>query len=108
MRLNLFQVRFEVLRHALVKPEPARDFHGVDLLKGDPDSSADPLELSFDVRGTGEGGRIRIAIERSDVAALSEEDRRRVADVGANYVARVRKERSPSMMEAFLAEYACF
>ncbi|WFM71313.1 bifunctional proline dehydrogenase/L-glutamate gamma-semialdehyde dehydrogenase PutA [Halomonas sp. CKK8] len=36
---------------------------------------------------------------------LSEEERRRVADVGANYVARVRKERSPSMMEAFLAEY---
>ncbi|MBB3190272.1 bifunctional proline dehydrogenase/L-glutamate gamma-semialdehyde dehydrogenase PutA [Halomonas cerina] len=36
---------------------------------------------------------------------LSEDDRRKVADVGANYVARVRKETSPSMMEAFLAEY---
>ncbi|PAU77995.1 bifunctional proline dehydrogenase/L-glutamate gamma-semialdehyde dehydrogenase PutA [Halomonas salipaludis] len=36
---------------------------------------------------------------------LSEEERREVAAVGANYVARVRKERSPSMMEAFLAEY---
>ncbi|MBR9905629.1 MAG: hypothetical protein GYB15_18400, partial [Gammaproteobacteria bacterium] len=36
---------------------------------------------------------------------LSEDDRKKVAAVGANYVARVRKERSPSMMEAFLAEY---
>ncbi|QTF91598.1 bifunctional proline dehydrogenase/L-glutamate gamma-semialdehyde dehydrogenase PutA, partial [Halomonas sp. BM-2019] len=36
---------------------------------------------------------------------LSEDERRRVADSGAHYVERVRKERSPSMMEAFLAEY---
>ncbi|MDN3522686.1 bifunctional proline dehydrogenase/L-glutamate gamma-semialdehyde dehydrogenase PutA [Halomonas ramblicola] len=36
---------------------------------------------------------------------LSEDDRRRVAEVGAHYVERVRKETSPSMMEAFLAEY---
>ncbi|MGM0537113.1 MAG: bifunctional proline dehydrogenase/L-glutamate gamma-semialdehyde dehydrogenase PutA [Pseudomonadota bacterium] len=36
---------------------------------------------------------------------LSEDGRRQVADVGAGYVERVRKERSPSMMEAFLAEY---
>ncbi|MGM0913771.1 MAG: bifunctional proline dehydrogenase/L-glutamate gamma-semialdehyde dehydrogenase PutA [Pseudomonadota bacterium] len=36
---------------------------------------------------------------------LSEEERRRVADAGANYVERVRQETSPSMMEAFLAEY---
>ncbi|GHE21099.1 bifunctional proline dehydrogenase/L-glutamate gamma-semialdehyde dehydrogenase PutA [Halomonas urumqiensis] len=36
---------------------------------------------------------------------LSEDDRRKVADVGAKYVERVRKETSPSMMEAFLAEY---
>ena len=36
---------------------------------------------------------------------LSEDDRRKVADVGASYVERVRKETSPSMMEAFLAEY---
>ncbi|MDI5986529.1 bifunctional proline dehydrogenase/L-glutamate gamma-semialdehyde dehydrogenase PutA [Halomonas sp. M4R5S39] len=36
---------------------------------------------------------------------LSEEDRRKVAAVGAHYVERVRKETSPSMMEAFLAEY---
>ncbi|EPC01504.1 bifunctional proline dehydrogenase/pyrroline-5-carboxylate dehydrogenase, partial [Litchfieldella anticariensis FP35 = DSM 16096] len=36
---------------------------------------------------------------------LSEDDRRKVAAVGANYVERVRKETSPSMMEAFLAEY---
>ncbi|AXY40983.1 bifunctional proline dehydrogenase/L-glutamate gamma-semialdehyde dehydrogenase PutA [Halomonas sp. JS92-SW72] len=36
---------------------------------------------------------------------LSEEERRRVADAGAGYVERVRKEKKPSMMEAFLAEY---
>ncbi|MGR2738067.1 bifunctional proline dehydrogenase/L-glutamate gamma-semialdehyde dehydrogenase PutA [Billgrantia sp. Q4P2] len=36
---------------------------------------------------------------------LSEDDRRKVAAVGANYVERVRKETSPTMMEAFLAEY---
>ncbi|QOR37689.1 bifunctional proline dehydrogenase/L-glutamate gamma-semialdehyde dehydrogenase PutA [Billgrantia diversa] len=36
---------------------------------------------------------------------LSEEERRKVAAVGANYVERVRKETSPTMMEAFLAEY---
>ncbi|TDO15211.1 bifunctional proline dehydrogenase/L-glutamate gamma-semialdehyde dehydrogenase PutA [Halomonas ventosae] len=36
---------------------------------------------------------------------LSEEERRKIAAVGAHYVDRVRKERSPSMMEAFLAEY---
>ncbi|MQM30908.1 MAG: bifunctional proline dehydrogenase/L-glutamate gamma-semialdehyde dehydrogenase, partial [Candidatus Accumulibacter phosphatis] len=36
---------------------------------------------------------------------LSEDDRRKVAAVGAKYVERVRKETSPSMMEAFLAQY---
>ncbi|QTP57459.1 bifunctional proline dehydrogenase/L-glutamate gamma-semialdehyde dehydrogenase PutA [Billgrantia antri] len=36
---------------------------------------------------------------------LSEEDRQKIAATGANYVERVRKETSPTMMEAFLAEY---
>ncbi len=36
---------------------------------------------------------------------LSEQDRAKVAAAGAQYVDRVRKETSPSMMEAFLAEY---
>ena len=36
---------------------------------------------------------------------LSEDDRSRVAATGAKYVERVRKETSPTMMEAFLAEY---
>ncbi len=36
---------------------------------------------------------------------LSPEDRARVAAAGAQYVKRVRKETSPTMMEAFLAEY---
>ncbi|WP_135506422.1 bifunctional proline dehydrogenase/L-glutamate gamma-semialdehyde dehydrogenase PutA [Roseovarius aestuariivivens] len=36
---------------------------------------------------------------------LSEDDRKTIAAAGAQYVSRVRKETSPSMMEAFLAEY---
>jgi RHH-type proline utilization regulon transcriptional repressor/proline dehydrogenase/delta 1-pyrroline-5-carboxylate dehydrogenase len=36
---------------------------------------------------------------------LSDADRKKVAEAGAQYVDRVRKETSPSMMEAFLAEY---
>ncbi|GGB28045.1 bifunctional proline dehydrogenase/L-glutamate gamma-semialdehyde dehydrogenase PutA [Allosediminivita pacifica] len=36
---------------------------------------------------------------------FSEEERARVSEIGAKYVDRVRKETSPSMMEAFLAEY---
>ena len=36
---------------------------------------------------------------------LSKADREKVAAAGAQYVTRVRKETSPSMMEAFLAEY---
>ncbi len=36
---------------------------------------------------------------------LSDEARKKIADVGAQYVDRVRKETSPTMMEAFLAEY---
>jgi len=36
---------------------------------------------------------------------MSEADRKKVAAAGAQYVDRVRNETSPSMMEAFLAEY---
>ncbi len=36
---------------------------------------------------------------------LSDQDRAKVAAAGAQYVDRVRRETSPSMMEAFLAEY---
>ncbi|SIT02263.1 L-proline dehydrogenase /delta-1-pyrroline-5-carboxylate dehydrogenase [Roseivivax lentus] len=45
---------------------------------------------------------LRALIERCN---LSEDERRKIASVGAQYVDRVRKETSPSMMEAFLAEY---
>ena len=45
---------------------------------------------------------LKALVERIE---LSDEERRRVAEAGANYVARVRKETSPSMMESFLAEY---
>ena len=45
---------------------------------------------------------IRTLLER---ITLSEADRIKVAAMGARYVERVRKETSPSMMEAFLAEY---
>ena len=41
----------------------------------------------------------------SEHIKLSDADRAKVADAGAQYVDRVRKETSPSMMEAFLAEY---
>ncbi|PAU79424.1 hypothetical protein CK498_03395 [Halomonas salipaludis] len=37
---------------------------------------------------------------------LSEEGRREVAASGANYVARVRKEKKPSMMEALIGSAA--
>ncbi|WP_424931678.1 bifunctional proline dehydrogenase/L-glutamate gamma-semialdehyde dehydrogenase PutA [Amaricoccus macauensis] len=43
-----------------------------------------------------------------DLAAsipLSQTEREKVASLGASYVERVRKETSPTMMEAFLAEY---
>jgi RHH-type proline utilization regulon transcriptional repressor/proline dehydrogenase/delta 1-pyrroline-5-carboxylate dehydrogenase len=40
-----------------------------------------------------------------DHIRLSADERHKVAEVGAGYVERVRKETSPSMMEAFLAEY---
>lgn len=36
---------------------------------------------------------------------LAEADRQRIAHTGARYVERVRRETSPTMMEAFLAEY---
>ena len=45
---------------------------------------------------------IRILSER---IGLPEPDRKKVAAMGAQYVERVRRETSPSMMEAFLAEY---
>jgi len=41
----------------------------------------------------------------SEHIKLSDADRSKVAAAGAQYVDRVRKETSPSMMEAFLAEY---
>ncbi len=37
---------------------------------------------------------------------LSDDDRARIAAVGARYIDRVRAESSPSMMEAFLAQYS--
>ncbi|MDO9597238.1 MAG: bifunctional proline dehydrogenase/L-glutamate gamma-semialdehyde dehydrogenase PutA [Azoarcus sp.] len=49
-----------------------------------------------------EAAVLRSLVER---IKLSEDERRKVAAVGAKYVERVRKETSPSMMEAFLAEY---
>ena len=40
-----------------------------------------------------------------DRIKLSDDERQKVAAAGAKYVERVRQETSPSMMEAFLAEY---
>lgn len=69
----LIDNEFVALRDDIDRIVDATDFHGIDLLKGNPDSLADPLELSFDVRGTGAGVKVRIAIERADVAGLSDE-----------------------------------
>ena len=52
--------------------------------------------------GSDEADVLNELIER---IRLSPEDRKKVAAAGAKYVDRVRKETSPSMMEAFLAEY---
>ena len=69
---------------------------------------------SIDISPTSvrENVRAAYAAEEADVIKrligqirLSAEDRDRVAAVGAHYVDRVRKETSPTMMEAFLAEY---
>jgi RHH-type proline utilization regulon transcriptional repressor/proline dehydrogenase/delta 1-pyrroline-5-carboxylate dehydrogenase len=56
--------------------------------------------------------RERYVADESDVIEiltqeikLSSDDRKKVAASGAQYVDRVRKETSPSMMEAFVAEY---
>ncbi|MCA1768740.1 MAG: bifunctional proline dehydrogenase/L-glutamate gamma-semialdehyde dehydrogenase PutA [Halomonas sp.] len=65
----------------------------------------DMSELRYRIRDNydaNEADVLRGLVER---IKLSEDDRRKVAAVGANYVERVRKEKSPSMMEAFLAEY---
>ncbi|MGJ7462117.1 bifunctional proline dehydrogenase/L-glutamate gamma-semialdehyde dehydrogenase PutA [Halomonas sp. MA07-2] len=73
-------------------------------------------EANLHLYGNGSGVRSRIRAyydaDEADVLQgllerikLSEDDRRRVAEVGAKYVERVRKEKKPSMMEAFLAEY---
>ncbi len=64
---------------------------------------ADPLRAS--IRGnysSEEADVIRALIERCN---FSEQERAKIAKAGAQYVDRVRKETSPSMMEAFLAEY---
>ena len=68
------------------------------------DGSADnPLRANIrDHYWKDEADVIRILSER---IGLSEPDRKKVAAMGAQYVERVRRETSPSMMEAFLAEY---
>ena len=49
-----------------------------------------------------EGDVLRALVDHIN---LSEAERQEIAAAGARYVDRVRKETSPSMMEAFLAEY---
>ncbi|WP_280549992.1 bifunctional proline dehydrogenase/L-glutamate gamma-semialdehyde dehydrogenase PutA [Halomonas sp. 11-S5] len=66
--------------------------HGANELRG-------RIRANYDAN---EADVLRGLVER---IKLSEDDRRKVAAVGATYVERVRKEKSPSMMEAFLAEY---
>ncbi len=68
-------------------------------LQGDMSDLRSRIRANYDAN---EADVLRGLVER---IKLSEDDRRKVAAVGAKYVERVRKEKSPSMMEAFLAEY---
>ncbi|SDL55532.1 L-proline dehydrogenase /delta-1-pyrroline-5-carboxylate dehydrogenase [Franzmannia pantelleriensis] len=65
----------------------------------------DSGDLRARIRGNYDADEAAVLSELIQCIKLSEEGRREVAASGANYVARVRKEKKPSMMEAFLAEY---
>ena len=62
-----------------------------------------PLRKSIRQNYKADEGEILRALV--DHINLSEAERQEIAAAGARYVDRVRKETSPSMMEAFLAEY---
>ena len=66
---------------------------------------SDSGDLRARIRTNYDADEAAVLSELIECIKLSEEERRQVATAGANYVARVRKEKSPSMMEAFLAEY---
>ena len=66
------------------------------------DSLARARESIRATYGTPEGRVVERLLARLD---LSDTARAKIAQDGARYVERVRKETSPSMMEAFLAEY---
>lgn len=66
---------------------------------------SDVSDLRSRIRSNYDADETAVLHELIERIKLSEDDRRKVAAAGANYVERVRKERSPSMMEAFLAEY---
>ncbi len=68
-------------------------------------SHSDVSDLRSRIRSNYDADEAAVLHELIERIKLSEDDRRQVAAAGANYVQRVRKERSPSMMEAFLAEY---
>ncbi|MBD3896965.1 bifunctional proline dehydrogenase/L-glutamate gamma-semialdehyde dehydrogenase PutA [Halomonas sp. ML-15] len=65
----------------------------------------DSSDLRARIRANYDADEAAVLSELVQGVRLSEEERRQVADAGAHYVARVRKEKKPSMMEAFLAEY---
>ncbi|MGB5863322.1 MAG: bifunctional proline dehydrogenase/L-glutamate gamma-semialdehyde dehydrogenase PutA [Sulfitobacter sp.] len=62
-------------------------------------------KLRNNVREKYHADEAEVITSLSEHIKLSQTDRKKVAAAGAQYVDRVRKETSPSMMEAFLAEY---
>ncbi|WP_416138550.1 bifunctional proline dehydrogenase/L-glutamate gamma-semialdehyde dehydrogenase PutA [Halomonas sp. HK25] len=73
--------------------------------EANPHLDGDVNELRSRIRANYSAGEADVLGALVERLKLSEDDRKRVADVGAKYVERVRKEKKPSMMEAFLAEY---
>ncbi|MBB3183949.1 RHH-type proline utilization regulon transcriptional repressor/proline dehydrogenase/delta 1-pyrroline-5-carboxylate dehydrogenase [Halomonas fontilapidosi] len=69
------------------------------------DLNSDVSELRSRIRANYAAAEADVLNGLVERIKLSEKDREKVAAVGAKYVERVRKEKSPSMMEAFLAEY---
>ncbi|MDX1355907.1 MAG: hypothetical protein R3226_10775, partial [Halomonas venusta] len=61
-------------------------------------SHSDVSDLRSRIRSNYDADEAAVLHELIERIKLSEDDRRQVAAAGANYVQRVRKERSPSMM----------
>jgi flagellin len=70
----LLDNEFVLLRQEIDDRVDDAKFNGRDLLKGDPDSEGDPLELSFKVRATGgEGDSVDVELADARAAAISDD-----------------------------------